>query len=396
MKYTDSKQVLSILKKLAFFGVLLITYFFLFYKSMFICPKNYMGNLNEHMKLADRWATGEYFLPHPGFHALSIGVSKLTGRTLQESGIVVHTLFTVLTIFIVYKILASYLKNKYSENFILLMTACVSLVIAIYVPSFSMNMYLGQGNPNMITSVTLTALKPFMLLCIIFYLAMIKAVDSKSGEVMKYGGLLAAALMVSVLMKPSFALVFIPAVAIQLVLTHTRNIKLYTCMAVIILPALAVLIWQSYNMFIAPEVGYKSAIEIKPFYIWNTVTRNIFISILLATAFPLIITLLNPKKAFKNNGLVISWIMALIGIAQYAFLVETTSPFAYNWMWGYSLSLLPLFVFSLIEFLSSIDDMWHNGIIVRTGVVAAGVIFLLHLASGVGYFIKLMNCGSFI
>jgi len=396
MKYPDRKQILALLKKLAFFSVLLSLYGYLFYKSVFICPKNYMGNLNEHIKLAGKWLTGDFFLPHPGFHILSIATSKITGLSLIVSGIMVHTLFTVLTVYIVYKMLGIYLKNRYSDNIILVLTLCLSLVIAIYVPGFSMNMYLGQGNPNMITSVTLTCLKPFMLLSILFYLALLQSINSNTGEAFKYGCLLAASLFTSVFIKPSFALVFIPAVAIQLVVLQTRNIRLYSCIAAIMIPAFLALIWQSYNMFVSPESGYKSAIAVQPFYIWSTVTHSIAVSILLAVAFPLIVTLLNPKKAFKNNGLVLSWIMTIIGIGQYALLVETTAPLAYNWMWGYSLSLLPLFIFSSIEFLSSCREIWNSGIMMKIGVSVTSVIFLLHLASGVGYFIKLMNCGSFI
>ncbi|MHB8084690.1 MAG: hypothetical protein ACYDHZ_02555 [Dehalococcoidia bacterium] len=308
----------------------------------------------------------------------------------------IHTLFTVLTIFVMYKILAFYLKGMYSDNLILLLTGCTAVVIAIYVPGFSQDMYLGQGNPNMTYSVTLTVVKPFMLLCLIFYLGMIKVSDSRAAGILKFGGLAAASLFISVFMKPSFALVFIPAVAVFLTLKHTRKIKLYMYTLLILVPTLLALLWQSYDMFVSTGAGYHPKFGIRPFYMWNMVSSNIPVSILLAVAFPLIVTLLNPKKAFKNNGLVLSWIMVVMGIMQYALLVEITDPFSYNGIWGYTLALLPLFVFSLTEFLGSFKDMWHSSVIIKTGVIAAIVVFLLHLGSGAVYFLRILNCGSFL
>jgi hypothetical protein len=390
------KQALYMLKIVAFFGMLFALYYYLFYKSIYICPENFLVNLNRHVDITEKWLTDHYVLPHPGFHIMTLLTSWLTGLSLVDAALVIHTLFTVLTIFIVYKILGIYLKSSYPDNFILLLTACAALVIAIYVPGFSLTWYLGQGNPNMIYSVTLTVVKPFMLLCIIFFLLMIKAVNSKTGGALKYGALLSATLLISVFMKPSFALVFIPAYAIYLLLKHTWNIKLYIYSLAIVLPSLIALLWQSYGMFITPEAGYKPIFEIRPFEIWNTVTRNIPASILLAVAFPLVVTLLDPRKAFENNGLVLSWLMVIMGIVQYALLLETTAPSSYNWIWGYCLALLPLFIFSIIGFLGPLKDMWHKSALLKSGIILASVIFLLHVASGVAYLAKMINCGSFM
>ena len=112
----------------------------------------------------------------------------------------------------------------------------------------------------MANSPTLTMVKPFMLLCIVLFVNFLGAVASR--DILKYSWLLSILLAISVFVKPSFALVFIPAMAAHLILVHTRNTRLYTYSFVIVLPSIIALIWQAYSTIISPGVGYVTAVDI--------------------------------------------------------------------------------------------------------------------------------------
>lgn len=393
---SNFKMSILSLKKLVFFSIVGFAYFFLFYKDAIVCPQNSasaLANMYQHIELALSWLNGA-FLPEPGWHILTIITAKLFGISLLNAALIIQTIFTVITSILIFKILSSYLKDKYSENFLLLFTAALMLVIAIYVPGFSWNMYLGQGNPNMVNSVTLTMVKPFMLICIIFFLNLEKSEIFK--DIYKYSGFLCISLFISVFVKPFFALVFIPSLVIYLVLVRLKNKKLYFYLFIVLLPSIVALIWQAYNVLIAQGVGYKSGILINPFYVWQTVTPNIPVSILLAIAFPLAVFFLNPKNVLKNEGLVIAWIMVIVGILEYSLLMETVNTFAFNWLWGYNLALLVVFIFSSIEFLTFFKDPRPKKFLLKTGMFFTTTLFLLHLISGIIYFNNLLNCGSFL
>ena len=385
----------SALKKPLFFSFIFLVYSYLFYKNVHICRRyGILYNMYQHSEFAKDWLKG-VFISHPGFHILTIIVAKSTGCSFINAALALHIVFTVITAFMVYKVLWINLRDKYSENVVLLSTAFLLLVIAIYIPGFSWNMYLGQGNPNMVNSPTLTATKPFMLLSILFFINLLTSKTSK--DILRNSCILSITLLISVFMKPCFAYVFIPAMAIYLLWKQTRNIKLYIYSICIIAPAIIVIMWQAYNMLLGSGPGYSTTVEINPFYVWRTVSPNIPISILLATAFPVVVFLLRPKNAIRNTGLVISWLMVIIGILEYALLMEgEPKTFSYNWMWGYNLALLPLFIFSAIEFLTLYKDPKPKRNLLKTGMVFAGVIFLLHFASGIAYFYRLLNCGPFI
>jgi hypothetical protein len=393
---SNYKISISSLKKLSFFSIVGFAYFILFYKDAIVCPQNgasALANMYQHIELARSWLNGA-FLPEPGWHILTIITAKILGISLLNAALIIQTLFTVLTAFLIFYILSSYLRETYSENFLLLFSAALMLVVAIYLPGFSWNMYLGQGNPNMVNSVTLTMVKPFMLVCIIFFLNLLK--PDNLNDIYIWYGLLSISLFISVFIKPFFALVFLPALAAYLVLTGIKSKKQNFYLFFVILPAIVGLAWQAYNTLIAQGTGYRSGVIINPFYVWQTVSPSIPVSIVLATAFPLAVVFLDPKKAWENKGLVFSWLMVIVGILEFSLLMETVNTFAFNWLWGYNLALLLLFIFSSIEFLKSLKDKQPRSFLLKTGIFFCAMLFLLHLISGIVYFKTLLDCGSFL
>lgn len=388
VKATRRIMMKSAMKILLFFSFLSLIYGYIFYKNAYIC-KNYgiMFNMKQHADIAILWYEGIYSIPHPGYHIVTLLLSKFSGLAIFDAAFIVHLLFTLLTAFLVYKILAQHLKDIYSDIFIILSTASLLTVIAIYVPGWSMTMYLGQGCPNMINSVTLTAVKPFMLLCVIFFLNFMSR-----KELQKNAILLSIFLLASIFIKPFFALVFIPAWMIILLAKHTRDLKLYIYSFIIIIPSIIALLWQAYTTMVSSGGGYKSGVEIDFLLLWSSVTHSVPFSILLATAFPLAVFLFNPNGCFKNEGLVLSWLMTLSGMVEYATLIETGSlgiTYSFNWIWGYNLALFSLFLFSLIVLLRDIKTYS------KTALILIIALYLLHVVSGIIYLLKLSNCGSF-
>jgi hypothetical protein len=119
-------------------------------------------------------------------------------------------------------------------------------------------------------------------------------------------------------------------------------------------------------------------------------TRNILFSFILATAFPLTILIIEYKTILKNPYLILSWLLVIISFLQAGLLAEKIKFGQGAFLFGYIISLFILFVFSFIEYLS-----WYkkeNGHSIRPlYIILASIVGLLHLSSGIFYYVRLVN-----
>jgi hypothetical protein len=120
-----------------------------------------------------------------------------------------------------------------------------------------------------------------------------------------------------------------------------------------------------------------------------------FFSILLALAFPLSVLTLRPINILKkNNFLLASWIMVIVGILQVSFLAESGPRFKdWNFFQGYNIALNIVFIFSIIELARTANI--SGKISEKIKVFFPISLLILHLVSGVYYFSKIFFGGSF-
>jgi hypothetical protein len=347
-----------------------------------------------HAQIAQKVIDG-YFIPHPGLHISVIVASKLSGLSINDSMILMLSIYVTLTAFIIYRILSWKLGDRYCDGVLLLLTLCLMVVAAIYIPWFSKHMYLGQGNPNIIFSSTMVALKPFELITFILFLLFL---DTKGGALSwKHGAAFSLALATSILVKPSFAIIFVPAACLYIFFSDFWNIKQHFKFSLLLLPSLFLLVWQAYNTFILTQSnGYKGRIILDYFRLWGVWSPSIPVSLLLALAFPLSFALFYPRKILQNAAMKLCWLMLFFGILQFGMFAEPGSYYlAGNFSWGYNVALSFLFIFSTVEFFKEVRNSWDAGLYGRIKSSIVILFFAAHLFSGFIFIYRLFAGGGY-
>lgn len=157
----------------------------------------------------------------------------------------------------------------------------------------------------------------------------------------------------SVLIKPNFALVFLPAASVYAAFNIFPNFNLETLkvsvlhLAIVFTPTVLILL-ASYIQFSNVE---GVSIGVAPGYVWEYFQKNIIGAIISAILFPLIVILLYPKKAFGSPYIVFPWIYYLVSLfIFYVFFEEGSRAMHANFVWGYVVGVKILFLFSFVTF----------------------------------------------
>lgn len=340
-----------------------------------------------HLDFINPILSGELKLPHEGFEYTVYALSKLLNSTYLTASIIFLSITLMMIAYIKFYLVKRLSNIPAHSAFIFSLS--LMFVSAICLPSFNSNLYMGQGSPTIWHNPTLLCVKPFAFLCL--YLAMIALRSSNR----KIWGILSILLIASFLYKPSFGIVFIPALFLYILCIRPKNYQVYLYFLLMILPSLLfTLTVQLQNWLFLPEKN--NSIIFSPFGVLHLYTSNSFFSFILATSFPFFFMIFNPKRVFSNPYLTLSWLMLIIGYLQFAFLAETECFKCANFSWGFSVALDCLFVFTFIEFISWMKNIQLD--LKRTSIIPGFLIilFLTHLISGVGYLGRYIMTGNFM
>jgi len=370
---------------------------FLFFISIFIlglylfhleATQQIISDLNWHLVLINPIVSGQWKLPHEGFEYTVYVLSKL----LRSNYITVSTIFLSIILVIMAYIKFFLLKRlaNIQSNLALIFAISLMLVSAICLPMFNSNLYIGQGSPTIWHNPTILCVKPFAFLCV--YLA-IQAFETFSR---KTWSILAILLLISFFYKPNFGIVFIPALGLYILGKYTRNFRAYLYFLLMILPSLLFAFTiQIRNWILLPTI--PNSIIVSPFGVLHMYTPNVFISFILATAFPLFFLLINPRRILSNGYLTLSWIMLVIGYLQFAFLAETQCFRCANFAWGFLIALDLVFVFSFIEFIRWLNEVHLTSKITLLFVFGfLTLLYFTHFISGIGYLGRYILTGNFM
>jgi hypothetical protein len=285
--------------------------------------------------------------------------------------------------------LRSLLKEYYSEGHTLWMGASLLLISSIYSP-ISKTFYLGQGAANFWAVPTLIVVKPFALASILLLVKLLNMTERKRAALCSLG--FALALLVSVIMKPSFILGFLPVAAIYILFKWKQTNREVCFLAITAFaPAILLLSYQYYLNY------YSSSSEIilTWFGVWKLYSDHIVLSILLGIAFPLLLVVLRFRALLRSDYLQIAWGFYFVTFLQFAFLAEKKYVLAGSFSWGYSIALWILFIFSTAEFFRWFSEVKEASIREKGKMALVSVFFFLHLTSGIAYLIKQLAGGSF-
>jgi hypothetical protein len=342
-----------------------------------------------HLKIIDKYVQGHFYIPHPGFHITIFCLSKITSISYASITPFFMAFIIVLTIFITKKILI-YLSPGISSPFIyLLFSIAINFVIAIYIPFFNREMYLGQWSPNIWHSPTMSFLKPFALLCFFWLIQFLKNRDNlKQGLLF----LTSVSLLIGTFIKPSFIICLLPAVTLYLLIFRFRQYNLYLKIFWIFLPSLLLLSYQfieTYNLENTSSY-FHDKIILTWFGVDKIYTKSILISTLLVLAFPFCILVFSYRRIKQNIPLLLSWILIVTSFFISNIFAESNKFGAGAFIFSYIICLFILFVFSLSEYLNWFVEFKKNWL----KISVAGIIFSFHLVSGIFYFSKLIVHGS--
>lgn len=305
----------------------------------------YPSDIQEHIEFLKLFFEGKHYIPHPLWHSSVQIVSLVSTLSIEASAVIVTSLYIVTFVYIVYRLTKIFfrtlqIKNRWVYEAIVLTTTFIIVIIGpFYLPFYERLIYSGQGSPNIWHNVTYWTVKPIALLTMYFSVRTLQSFN------FKYALIALSAILISIIAKPSFILIFIPAM-ILLTLSRYRIKRNIYFVGLLTISVVTVLLYQFLHKY-----GGDSKIIIDFLGVWSLKSKSIGISIIFAVAFPSLFLLLH-QNAIKNDFILLSWLQFLFGVLLYAiFAEEGKSHMHGNFGWSYMLSLSFLYLFSIIEFI---------------------------------------------
>ena len=312
----------------------------------------------------------------------------------EISAAVATTLFNSLNVFVLYhfakKLIKKDLQSDFKNTFLIFSWLIASMVIVPYfnIYKFPGQYYIGQGTGNMWHNATYLATRPFSTASFFLFIEILDDLDHSGIVHIKKFGLFSISLFLSVFTKPTFAIVFFPAVLIILVVKFLKGsinsfpnlFKILLCF----IPAGLDMIRQFFPVFVRGEgsgIGFGFA------DVWSLYSDNILLSIILCFAFPIFIYLSNLRNLIKNNPLFISLILTLVTLAEGIFIYEKGPRMPDgNFLQGYQHAMFYSFICTSIFF---VNEKSHR--MSKAYNITGAIIFSAHVVSGFYYFIRILS-----
>ena len=349
----------------------------------------YPSDLPDHLVFVEQLEAGHLPLFHKGFHYTVAALDIIPGVDGPRAAAIVLSASLLVTALLCCGFLAGAPGNRAPEAVLLGLTEALLIVTAIYLPWFNRFLYLGQGSPNVWHNPTTILLKPFALAS--FFLLAPACGPGKLAALGRWRAISAAGLLVlSVWVKPSFALFFIPAVMIFVALQFVCARRVSWGMLLVLAPAAAALAYGCIRTQSSADPLERAKIVFDFLGAARLHTPNVFVSALLVLAFPLAVALCRYRSMTEPGPLQIAWLGLGIAAVQYFCFAEEGARYEdQNLMWGYVVALSLVFICSAREML-----IWGAEPERRRGAFLFCIgIFAAHFASGLYYLGRILMGG---
>ena len=286
----------------------------------------------------------------------------------------------------------------------MLLAAPVALLV-----SLDERMYLGYIGINVWHNPTMLALKPLAVLSFFYAAALFKdppAIDEAAAE---RSGFVTSALFIlggatvtvlGTLAKPNYALCLLPGVAIFVPWAWYRRmtIRWTPLLLGLVLPALAVLLWQYTFTYRTSDAG-KNSIIFAPLMAMLAVSpKYLFGKFILSIVFPGLVWLLFLRGVWTDGRMVLAWLVFYCS-ALWAYLAaESARPGHGNFGWGSQMALFILILESIRFLLRSgvpgARSEKSGGVAPKRAwwpIVICAVAFLAHVGYGIAYNMRILN-----
>ena len=367
---------------------------YLYYKQTFhVEGMPYESDLPYHISMAvdDHW-----------FYSLTAILYQLF--FLTPFGNFLTALFlgcvTVGTIAVTYSLFQVILKRTgcidIPEPLILLFSFLCNIAMPFYVREAHYQRYIGYQSASIWHNSTYICMKFCGVLVMILYLILEE--KYRTGLSVREWLLLAGAFVLVNAVKPSFSMVFMPVMAIYLLIDLFRKVPFFRVVlfGLTVIPSLLVILWQNMVLF-GDETG--NGIEIRFGYTLTLHGTHTKVTLLLSVAFPLFVLLFMWKELFRDKWYLFSWIVWGVALVQVAFLSESgTRARDGNFMWGYSIGIFLILIWSVVKLLEMLRSprgiFQHKYVRIPFAVAAfsilayqsyCGIVFWINLCQGVTY-----------
>ena len=335
--------------------------------------------------------------PYPLWHIVVKSIYKFFCFNISASAAGATALFNCIAFWsIIYA--WDFLSNKSTTLQMKVFWAiCILWMGPLYAPRFNEKYYyLGQGTGNIWHNPTHIAVKGFAVLCFVWIVRLVnQEVEHRKWEYF----LLSGFLFLSVLAKPSFLQVIIPGLGMYFIYDLLRNkgdkVRLihFCRIAATFIPGVALLGVQYIIVYCSPDTSMYGERGINVAYgsVLSEWSDNLFISLLLALAFPIFVFLIDTRRLLKDNSVIIAFFYGLCGWLEAAFLYEDgNAKMQGNLTWGWSLSLLIIWMLFVIKYLDIIRDETISSK-KRIVCLCLGIpLLFFQVVFGIGYFVALL------
>lgn len=271
---------------------------------------------------------------------------------------------------------------------------CLLIMGPLYAPWHNQLYYLGQGTGNTWHNPTNIAVKGFAILgfTLLVYLLDSKMIWKKQ---IKWYIMLSVILCMSAIAKPSFLQGIIPGFALWVIgrVILRKGIALNTgAVAITFLPAIFVVCVQfALAFFIVTPIHNGDGIGIEFGKVLKQWSPNLFVSFLLAFAFPIWVLLFNIKKLIKETSIQLVICYEICAYMESVMLYEKGErELVGNWCWGSYISMFIVWMCMLIKYFEiylSEDQTWSK----KITLVGGGILLFLQILCGMIYWFYIVT-----
>lgn len=330
---------------------------------------------------------------YPLWHVICVLFEKIFYIPGKYAASLTSSLLVYFTYYISRQIMLTSVKSDEGYKIASVFSAMLMFVQPIFIPWFNETQQTGQGSPNIINNPTNLAAKPFAIICIWLFINICSKHKEGKDNIIDYIQL-ALFCFISVLAKPSFAQVCIPAVGLYLIYLffRTKGKDLAFCLknAIVWIPAVSWMGLTFYLNFISATTSKGNGVALSFFNVWKVYSPCIPLSVLLVTLFPICVLFFSKyiENGEQKLGLIMGTMMVVVGIMEYGLLMETGDRMLHgNFSWGYNIGLGVMWTFATSILVSKIEDhkieedkKWRLGC----------VLFLIHFVFGIYYYCSTM------
>ena len=300
---------------------------------------------------------------------------------------------SVATILATYELLQQLTGGVYSQSMMLFFAVLGNFIMPFFVEWAGHQRYIGYQSASIWHNSTYTCMKLVGIWAFYYFLRLKE--KYRNGLKVKEWLCFATLLILCNGVKPSFCMMFAPAMAVFLLvewLVRKVPFKRVFMFGLAVVPSLFVILWQNMVLF-GDDTG--NGILIKPGYALAMRGDHPKVTFVLSIAFPLLILAFTFKDLLRDKLYRFVWVMWLFGFLEVFIFTEAGNRAKdSNFFWGYSMALFFVNLFAMYKLLvmSKSEDGVFKSPVVRISFSVAGAVCLAYQVwCGLYFFTQLLT-----